>query len=344
MFSGRTGDRKEALLAAYGGTDQTERAVAGGLEWLTRNQSEDGSWSMRGPYKDGGFAENPTAATAMALLAFLGAGHNDTDGQYASTVKRGIEFLLGLQDDSGFFASRSSSHEKMYAQALATIAVCELYGMTKDVALHDKAQRALDFAMDAQSPQGGWRYQPKIDSDTSVTGWYVVALATGRDAGLKIKDEVLDAASGYFDTVATNDGAGYGYKPDAILRPTRAMTAAGLLSRQYTGWKHDDPPMVRGASALLFDETDSDVYYFYYASQVLRNVGGQPWRAWNQKMGVALSKAQVKDGPEAGSWNPGGDRWGHNAGRLYVTCFSLFCLEVYYRYQPFYSKDGGQGP
>ncbi|MDD3587070.1 MAG: squalene--hopene cyclase, partial [Thermoguttaceae bacterium] len=35
---------------------------------------------------------------------------------------------------------------------------------------------------------------------------------------------------------------------------------------------------------------------------------------------------------EAGSWNPDLDEYGLGGGRLYVTCLSILCLEVYYRH------------
>ena len=82
--------------------------------------------------------------------------------------------------------------------------------MTKDSWLRPRAQLALDFAMEAQSPQGGWRYEPKFDSDTSVTGWYVMALESGRAAGLELNSSVLRNVSAYLDTAAAYDGAGYG--------------------------------------------------------------------------------------------------------------------------------------
>ena len=119
MFNGRTGAMKQALLAIYGGTPETQEAVARGLAWLARNQKRDGSWSMRGPYSDGALAENTTAATAMALLAFLGDGNTHLKGEYAEQVEKGIKFLISQQDRSGFFAKTSRGHEKMYAQAQA---------------------------------------------------------------------------------------------------------------------------------------------------------------------------------------------------------------------------------
>ena len=344
MFNGRTGAMKKALLEIYGGTPETQEAVALGLEWLKKNQRRDGGWSMRGPYSSAGLTENECAATSMALLAFLGDGHTHMGGDYVKEVEKGIKRLIKLQDRSGFFARAARPHEKMYAQAQATIVICELYGMTKDSWLRERAQLALDFAMESQSEQGGWRYEPKFDSDTSVTGWFVMALESGRAAGLEVDISVLLKVNDYLDLASSFDGAGYGYQ--ARSGPTPAMTAEGLLCRQYISWQRNHPPLRNGIEALLldapFDLGDRDVYYWYYATQVLHHYGGSPWREWNEVMRVELPKAQVRGGREEGSWAPQLDRWGRNHGRLYTTCLSLYCLEVYYRHMPLYKADGQQ--
>lgn len=344
MFDGRSGAMKKALLAIYGGTAETQDAVARGLAWLKRNQRSNGGWSMRGPYSNGGISENECAATAMALLAFLGDGNTHNKGEYRQEVEKGVKHLLKLQDRTGFMARQARSHEKMYAQAQATIALCELYGMTKDSWLREPAQLALDFAMKAQSPQGGWRYEPRIDSDTSITGWYVMALESGRSAGLEVDISVLVKVNDYLDSAQSYDGAAYGYQANSGASP--AMTAEGLLCRQYISWKRDHPPLRRGIQALLldapFDLADHDVYYWYYATQVMHHFGGSDWRKWNDVMRVELPKAQVVGGREDGSWAPQRDRWGRNHGRLYTTCLSIYCLEVYYRHMPLYKADGNQ--
>lgn len=345
MFQGRSGAMKQALLQIYGGTGETQDAVKRGLEWLKRNQKASGGWSMRGPFSDGGLAENEAAATAMALLAFLGDGHTHKSGDYQDVVLKGMTYLIKLQDRSGFFAKSARSHERLYAQAQATIAICELYGMTKDSWLRDRAQLALKFAQDAQASLGGWRYEPGFDSDTSVTGWFVMALKSGRSAGLEVRESVFENVSKYLDSAASFDGAGYGYQPRKA--PSPAMTAEGLLCRQYLGWSRDEVPLRNGIEALLLDApftlSDRDVYYWYYATQVLHHYGAEPWQQWNNTMRVDLPNAQVKSGREDGSWAPQQDRWGQNSGRLFTTCLSIYCLEVYYRHMPLYQGEPGGG-
>ena len=66
---------------------------------------------------------------------------------------------------------------------------------------------------------------------------------------------------------------------------------------------------------------------------------GPDWQKWNGVMRQLLPENQEKRGAERGSWDPAGDRWGSAGGRLYVTCLSLYVLEVYYRHLPIY-RDG----
>src|SRR5207248_6953610 len=92
---------KRALLKTMGGTDASEAAVAKGLVWLKNHQLQDGSWNFYHLYNPrcycsmpGRMDNNPNAATAMALLAFLGAGHTHEAGEYLPEVQKGIDFLL----------------------------------------------------------------------------------------------------------------------------------------------------------------------------------------------------------------------------------------------------------
>jgi len=338
MFNGRSGAMKKALLTIFGGTQQTQDAVELGLDWLRRNQLPDGSWSMQGPYEDTAVIENKTAATAMALLAFLGDGNTHQDGPYAKQVDRGVRFLIKGQARNGLIAEKAGSHnQQSYAQAQATIVLCELYGMSQDSWLRDKAQLAVEFAEQAQSPQGGWRYYPKGDSDTSVTGWYVMALQSAMSAGLNVDRSVFYSVETYLDSAQSLEGAAYGYLPRS--QATAPMTAEGLLCRQYIGWPRNHPKLSEGIELLWegdpFEIRDKDVYYWYYATQVLHHFGGEPWQRWNRRMRVDLPSEQVKDGRERGSWRPQGDAWG-GYGRLYTTCLSIYCLEVYYRHMPLY--------
>ena len=337
-LSGRSKGRKQVLLNAYGGTEVTESAVRMALEWLVRNQRPDGSWSMMGPYQNGLPNENRLAATSMALLAFQGAGYTVDSGKHGKLVARGWEYLLRLQDaDGNFFQNGVSSH-RLYSQAQATIAICELYGMTKDESFREPAQLAIDYALKVQAPEGGWRYVPGQGTDTSVTGWFVMGLQSALMAGLEVPSPALARISEYLELVTTDGGSNYAYRVNNGARIS--MTAEALLCRQYLGWAREDPRLVRGVDEILRNPIDwertRNVYYWYYATQVVHHMEGKVWQEWNKVMRDSLPRHQVQAGREKGSWDPAGDRWGHQGGRLYMTCLCAYMLEVYYRHLPIY--------
>ena len=114
------------------------------------------------------------------------------------------------KSDGSFIASDMTPY--MYQHGLASIALCECFGMTGDLRVRRAAQLALDFIADAQDPAGGgWRYQPRTPGDTSVTGWQVMALKSGQMAGLKVSTIVLEKARKFLESVSSNEsGSGGG--------------------------------------------------------------------------------------------------------------------------------------
>lgn len=339
-LQGRTEGSKMALLAKFGGNGETEAAVKMALEWLAKNElPKHTGWSLVGPYQDGAAVENNPSATAMAMLAFQGAGQTHQSGKYKEQVAGGLKALLAMQDADGNFFQAGRSHDWLYTQAQCTIAICELYGMTHDSNLRAPAEKAVKFCIDSQDVMGGWRYAPRNDSDLSVTGWMVMALQSARMAKIDVPSPVWQRISDFLDKVSVDGGERYGYQPG--MDYTESMTAEGLLCREYLGWKRDDDRLENGVKYLmnhLPDWEQRDVYYWYYATQVLHHYGGDPWKKWNLKFRDMLVNHQEKSGPKRGSWDPEGDRWGQNfAGRLYTTCLSVYMLEVYYRHLPIYN-------
>ena len=343
-LSGRQAGMKSSLLAAYGGTASTEQAVMEGLAWLERNQnSKTALWSLSGKFADGVNRNNPEAATALALIAFQGAGYtpqSDPRDRFTRVVTRAWPALLERQQANGNFFNTGTTHGTMYTQALCTIAICELYGMTRDQQYREAAQKAIDYCVETQSEGGGWRYFPGQGGDLSVTGWFVMALQSAQMAGLNVPSETLSRISTFLDSVSRDGGSQYTYTPGQGRR--LSMTAEGLLCRQYLGWSHDDQRLVRGADLLVKNLPtweNRNAYYWYYAAQVCHHMEGRHWRLWNARMRELLPAHQVQKGRERGSWDPNGDPGKIQGGRHFVTCLSIYMLEVYYRHLPIYQLE-----
>ncbi len=351
-FGNRGKGHREALLGTQGGTKASDRAVGAALNWLYRHQTTYGKWSLdfRHQCKNGtcsgpGVIRSDEAATSMALLPFLAYGlTHKSKSIYQQTISKGLAWLIKEQTADGSLAA--NSEQPMYAQGLATLALCEAYGMTHDEHVGTAARKAVAFIIRAENPStGGWRYYPGQPGDTSVTGWQVMALKSAQLAGIAVDSFVFDNAKKWFHSVAKGEHMGlYSYQPYDQVTPTR--TAIGMLCTQYFGIDPKDPAMLEGKAYLLEnlpdDQIARDSYYWYYATLTMHNFGGPEWDAWNRKMRRVLIQSQEKQGCATGSWDPlepSFDIWGEKGGRLMTTAFNCLTLEVYYRYLPIFQTD-----
>ena len=369
------------IAEAHGGTAGTERAVEMGLDFMARHQFPDGHWSLHElppglTYEDPGLGDmkSNTAGTGLALLSYLGAGYTHLDDKHRSVVDRGLDWLVRHQADNGdlFSNTGGSNYTWLYSHGIATIALCEAYGMTRDPQLREAARKAVDFVLQSQHPElGGWRYAPGKESDTSVTGWMLMALKSAQMAGLEVPSDALRKVDAMLDRAEVRRGQGlYAYNPEAKLpaagrnRPQRAsegiraghahrastvMTAEAMLMRMYIGHRSDTRQMLNGANYLKANlpaiGTEAkplrNCYYWYYGTQAMFQMQNDYWEVWNNRMRELLQAGQVQTGPAAGSWHPHKpvpDRWGHAGGRVYVTTMHLLMLEVYYRHLPLFQE------
>lgn len=345
-FGGRTGKEKARLLKEFGGSEASEEAVMLGLAWLTQMQQKDGSWVY-----DGSMPQETSAATGMALLAFLGAGQSHKTGRYQQTVQAAVDWLVKNLDNDGKFTGAST----MYGQGIATLALCEAYGLTQDKKILDAAQSAINFIQKKQGQNGSWGYEPGTQGDNSIVGWQVQALhAASLTQDIKVDPKVIKKAIQFLDF----SGAGplksmYGYTDSNVnVGPATNLTAIGLLMRYYIdGWRSKNRGFAEGVKGLMTRaptpqaKPGFDMYYYYYATQVVRFYGKEEWNTWNdgpkaadgtRKGGVQdwLISLQDRTSVNRGSWPPEIGNIGGCCGKLGTTALCLLTLEVYYRYTP----------
>lgn len=347
-LDGRSGsDAARAQLAvANGGTTESEAAVARALQWLVNHQDpSDGSWSFDhrgGPCAGrcstpGDKARAKLAATGMALLPLLGAGQTHKQGKYKQNVLAGLMYLSNNMKVGPNGGDLTSDGGAMYGHGICSIVLTEAYAMTQDRGLMQPAQLALNYICYAQDDVGGgWRYSAKQPGDTSVVGWQLMALKSGHLGYLQVPPQVIKNATKFLDSVQTDGGATYGYTAPG---KGPATSAVGLLCRMYLGMKHEDPALEKGVQFLSrLGPSPGNMYFNYYATQVLHHYEGEHWDKWNNKMRDSLVASQSKTGHESGSWVFTGDHGSSQGGRLYCTAMATMILEVYYRHMPIYKK------
>ncbi|MHC4661196.1 MAG: prenyltransferase/squalene oxidase repeat-containing protein [Planctomycetota bacterium] len=345
-------------------------AVTGALNWLNRHQDADtGKWDVDNygkhckdpnfPCTDvvkspasGNSADFDIGVTGLATLAFLGYGQTHRYGRYKKTVRRALQFLVKQQDAKTGRIGKAGGESAIYNHAIATMALCEAYAVTRDSMLRAPAQKAVDYILRAQNPGFGWKYGTRDGkNDSSVTGWMMLALKSAKMGKLSVPQSAFDGAVAWFDRVTrVSDGkVGYmrpgdkgavlsGRDPKAFKRmPT--MTAVAVLSRVFAGQKTTNSKIKQGSKIISdnppnYNKPNNDkvnFYYWYYGTYAMFQVGGKKWQKWQNAMKPAVLKPQRHDTScMDGSWDPNGE-WCLVGGRVYATAINAMTLTIYWR-------------
>lgn len=309
--------------------DSARKSTARALAWLAKQQNGDGSWG------ESRYPHNP-AITSFAVLAFLSQGHVPDQGVYGKELAKAQRFLLSCARDDGYLVGTRGGN--MYAHAMASLALAELWGVTQDKRIKPVLQKATDLVVSAQAPEGGWRYSPRPSgSDISVTIMQVMSLRAAKNAGIHVKDEVLKKAIGYVKSCYDPPSGGFTYQPNN-RSPGFARTAAGVcvlhLMNAHVDEKGKPAKEIGPAVRYLKENFDSQSHYWYghyYASHAMHQVGGEEWKQWYAKMIEAFLPMQQTDG----SWS-GKDRG--SPGPVYDTSIAVIALSVPMNYLPIYQR------
>jgi hypothetical protein len=217
-----------------------------GLNWLTKNQAADGSWSKG----------HTLAVTSFACLAYLSASDEPFRDERGKALLSGLRFLLAQQKDGVF---TQQGHTWIHGQGFATLALSEAYGrsllckrkpdfdMKKVRAVVARAVQAIGKN---QSESGGWWYTPGAPQlhEGSTTVCAVQALVSASNYHIPIDEKVLDRGFEYLKKCQIADG-GFVYKlGDAVSM--KEGTAGGVATLGLMQ-KFDFPVMIKGYKFLL---------------------------------------------------------------------------------------------
>jgi hypothetical protein len=347
-----TGDAAVAIdIDTVAAAKAAEKSIAAALDWFARHQERDGRWSLaafdrncQGDHCDQpGAAGADAAATGLALLPFFGAGQTQaTSGPYTAAIDRGLHWLIEQQQANGDLSAGAEG--RMYPHAIATLALCENFALTRDRQIGAAAQLGIGFIVKSQNKAtGGWHYEPGGLGNTSIVAWQMLALASAHRGGLKVDPVCLSQADRWLRSVAGGKHGGlYCYEPGRPV--TATMTAIGILCRQLEGAPLDTPAMAEGREFMLTHLPASpysqDIFYWYFGSPAMRNYGGADWQVWFHALRRTLMDTQCQTGCAAGSWRlepPAPEAWSSRGGRLMVTSFAVQLLELEYGQLPLYA-------
>ncbi len=352
-------------VALGGATPESERMVSAGLDWLKRHQEDDGSWSCSNfrrrckevndnPYRceNKGNALYDVGVSALAVLAFLGAGRTDADGPDTDTVQRGLSWLKSQQDARGLIGS-TEDQRYMYGHVIATNVMVEAAALNPAGGWRACADKALDYLLKMQAKKQGWRYGEKSqDSDVTVTAWAVMALKTADVAHIRSATSVIGDASNFVKSVTDEKTFHVGYlsKMDGPFRldeqgerfpksESESTTACGMVIKILGGEEPRISSLIRAQSKRCLDKPPAwkrdegviDIYYWHFATLAMFQLAGEEWMTWRNAIFDAAQRAQVSEGCARGSFDPL-DPWTRFGGRIYSTAMMTLTLESGYRY------------
>jgi squalene cyclase len=298
---------------------RVERSVEKGLAYLAKAQREDGSWP-------GSYGRSAGVA-GLCALAFMAHGDEPGVGDYGETIEKAVEYIVSCQDSRGVLSGGISP---MYSHGFATLALAEVYGMSRDKDVGKALKKAVDLIVRAQNGEGGWRYSiGSPSSDITVTGCQMMALRAAQNAGIEVPKKVVESGIRYVKSCATADG-GFSYQAGRFSGSGVARTGIGVAVLSLCG-EYSSDQAKRGAEYLRYKPLERENYFYYgvyYCSQAMFQAGGSYWKDWNRQMTHAILDRQSADG----SWP------GSAGGVECCTAMALLALEVRWRLLPIYQR------
>lgn len=316
-------------------TAKASEAIDRGLKHLLATQRADGSWAA------GDAGEREVAITSLALMAFMSKAQFPGSGPNGDALNKAKDWLLKKAGESpdGYLGTT------MYEHGLATLALTEMWGMTRDRD-DDVVQKAVEAAVNvilrSQNKGGGWRYQPSADGgqDTSVTVMVFVALASARQAGIVVPNETIAKVVTYFESATSQQTGGFNYVPSGVQKnDSIACTGGGAYAAQLAGERGSEMVMsalrfLKERSPGIIDNNFGEYYYgHYYAIHAMVQAGDEYYSEWYPLIRDALIRKQGTDGSWGGTKNKSGI-----LGTSYETPMAIIILATPHRYIPIYQR------
>lgn len=313
--------------------DQIEPSLAKALNYLAKQQKKDGSFP--GSYGDS------TGIPALVGMAFLSKGHMATDGPYADNIRRCIDFIVSHQKPNGLYEAGGGGNGPMYAHNISTLFLSEVSGMVdpaRQKKIDQTLPKALKLILQAQAVkkdkkhQGGWRYHPgSNDSDTSCSGWALMALRSAKLNGAAVPDKAIKDAVEYLYKHHNTKTGTFGYTGQDEHKNT--LTGMGLLCLELCG-EHGNPATIKAADYVFKNHrslpgAQFEIYGNYYNAQGMFQLGGKYWDTYGKWMYETYLPRQQADG----SWKS------KEAGDIYGTSMMVLAFTVPYRQLPIYQRD-----
>ena len=347
--------------------ESVDTSVAKGLEWLADQQHKNGSFPT--------VPQGQPGVTSLGVLAFLSHGHLPGEGPYGQVLEDAIDYIQSCQKTSGLLSLVAPRNTELtrnvsvhiggpisYNHAISSLALSEVYslqGTQQAKEIQAIVERSVEVSLVMQKwdkPRrediGGWRYihpfPRRIDSDLSVTGWYLMSLRSAKNAGFDVPQQPIDDAVEYVRRCYRKDYGVFNYSATREDRRSRAMGGAGVLALAHAGFHNSEEAQAAGDWVLEhnFDRYNQierfnqrspykDRYHYsvFNCSQAMYQLGGRHWQEFYPRTVQTLVENQRSNG----SWAPEGNRDGV-FGSAYTTSLVLLAMAAPNQLLPIFQR------
>ncbi|MGQ0613220.1 MAG: DUF6288 domain-containing protein [Planctomycetaceae bacterium] len=297
---------KEALDPTRGGA--RGRAVEEALAWLAGKQLETG-----------GFAETlsghngAVVLTAMAGLAWSGAGGGLSKGPYGENLRRPAAFLCeSVKTLSGGTAAQKAQgavlNQCNWGCEHAGLFLGELQAHTPDDAVKEARFFCGRRLLETQESSGGWAHGPGGPNPLGyvelniVPGLALGALGMAKQAGIEVAPQALERAIAYLKASGGDDGGvGYSTEPGQKGIGNIGRTAAAWLAQECLGLGREAGAKKAGKhveahASEMFGGHASLMQHFLLAGVAAQTLGGEARKRYWSVAQRELLLARAPDG------------------------------------------------
>jgi hypothetical protein len=319
---------------------EQSRAVNKALAWLVRNQHRDGPW-------EGAGGTSAVSMTALAGMALLMQGSTLREGEYASELRRAVDWLLAHCQRDGLLAGpgkQADARDDLDGHGGALLLLASVYGEEEDAErrfrLRNVLTRAVEVSAGAQTSGGGWGHHRRLAkekerAEVAATAIQLEALRAARAAGIAVPRKTLDAGLRYLEqklepsTRVAVIALAAVFGPQEYATPTArkwlqsARRAAPILNPAVKPRPEDDGALF--AFARVAHSLGEDGY-----ARLFPGAAAEDRIRWGELRQAVLEYLLLTQGRD-GSWESEASKVGATALRLAVLQLDSQAVPIYQR-------------
>lgn len=338
-------------------SDEAQKAIEKGLEYLDRSQHRDGHWDANG-------GQYPASMTALGGMVMLMEGSTLREGKYSQNIRRAVDWFMDRAQPSGLLGNMNNPTEQgryMYGHGFGLLFLACACGEEEDADRRKRLEKiltkAVEFCGKAQTDKGGWGYVSAADGSNfdegSVTITQLQALRAAKNAGIVVPKSIIDKSVEYLQKSTTERGGviySLAHGGVAVNGGERAPLTAAAIACSFSAGQYDSPlakrwlRYCRDHIGIDGRRQGHDEYLQYYYAQAMYILGEDrwakafpeekdasthmTWKKYRKSMFDHILKAQTGEG----SWTGG------YIGPHFATCVNMTILLLENGTLPIYSR------